>query len=186
METSPRGIAVYGASSRRIHPKYFEAAREVGKGIARAGLIVVNGGGSMGLMGATIDGALEAGGECIGVIPRFMDERGWAHDALTDLRVTETMHERKALMASLSRGVIALPGGIGTFDEMCEIMTWVQLELFHGPVVILNLDGFYDPFIQMLEKADAEGFMRTAKGILYVVATTPEEAVALATATPQE
>lgn len=179
-DISPIGITVYGASSRVIDKKYFEAARQVGREIARAGLATINGGGSMGLMGATIDGALEEGGKCIGVIPEFMHERGWAHGGLSDLRVTDSMHSRKALMAALARGVIALPGGIGTFDELCEILTWRQLELYLGNIVILNLDGYYNPFLEMLDKADKEGFMRTAKNDFYSVATTAEEAVRMA------
>lgn len=179
-EEPQKGITVYGASSQRIAPEYFEAAREVGAAIARAGVPLINGAGSRGLMGASIDGALSEGGSCIGVIPRFMADRGWSHPGIGDLRVTETMHERKALMASLSRGVIALPGGIGTFDELCEMLTWRQLKLYTGPVVILNTRGYYDAFLEVLSQADAEGFMRPAEQRLFVMTSDPAEAVRLA------
>ncbi|MDE6277820.1 MAG: TIGR00730 family Rossman fold protein [Muribaculaceae bacterium] len=175
-----KGIVVYGASSERIAPEFFDAARAVGAAIAHAGVPVINGAGSRGLMGATIDGALAAGGECIGVIPEFMAARGWAHEGIGDLRITPTMHERKALMASLSRGAIALPGGIGTFDELCEMLTWRQLGLYKGPVVILNTAGYYDPFLDMLAKAAAEGFMRAGSEHLFELTDDPLEAVRMA------
>lgn len=175
-----KGITVYGASSSHIAQEYFDAARMVGGEIARAGVPLINGAGSRGLMGASIDGALEAGGECIGVIPQFMADKGWAHPGISDLRVTASMHERKAMMASLARGVIALAGGIGTFDELCEMLTWRQLGLFKGPVVILNTNGYYDPFLAMLSRAGEEGFMRPCEGRLFELASDPVEAVRLA------
>lgn len=152
----------------------------VGRAIALAGVPLINGAGARGLMGAAIEGALAAGGRCIGVIPAFMAERGWTHPRLTDVRVTPTMHKRKSLMAQLSRGAIALPGGIGTFDELCEMLTWRQLKLYDGPVVILNTSDYYAPFIQMLEKAAADGFMRPGSDNLYLLTADPEEAVRLA------
>ncbi|MDE6310395.1 MAG: TIGR00730 family Rossman fold protein [Muribaculaceae bacterium] len=180
MNNTPTGIVVYGASSDRIAPEFKDAAEAVGRAIARAGVPLVNGAGAKGLMGAAIDGALAAGGSCIGVIPVFMAERGWTHHGLSDVRVTPTMHRRKELMAQLSRGAIALPGGIGTFDELCEILTWRQLKLYDGPVVILNTADYYAPFLQMLEKASADGFMRPGSENLYHVTSDPEEAVRLA------
>lgn len=180
MSDSQKGITVYGASSQHIAQEYFDAARTVGSEIARAGLPLINGAGAKGLMGATIDGALAAGGICTGVIPRFMADRGWSHPGLTTLHVTETMHERKALMASLARGAIALPGGTGTFDELCEMLTWRQLGLFKGPVIILNTANYYDRFLDMLRYADKEGFMRPADIPLFQVSADPAEAVRLA------
>lgn len=171
------GIAVYAGSSNNINPLYFEAAEAIGADIARRGLVTVNGGGDMGLMGATINGALAAGGKTVGVLPRFMMDKGWAHPQLTECLVVKDMHERKATMARLSHGVIALPGGIGTFEELTEMMTWRKLGLFKGNVVILNINGFYDPLLEMFRRAGDEGFMRNG---LADVTDDPLEAVALA------
>lgn len=169
------GIAVYGASAPGIAGVYFDFARRLGELIAERGLRVVNGGGRAGLMGATIEGALSAGGEVTGVLPRFMIEKGWAHTGLTTTIVTETMHERKRTMAELSAGAIALPGGVGTLDELFEIITRRQLGLYTGGVVIANVDGFYDRMLAQMDYATEEHFMR-GRG-LYSVALTPEEAL---------
>ena len=173
-------VCVYGASSSRIDPQFKEAAYAVGSLIARAGRPLVCGGGRGGLMARAIDGALDAGGTAVGVLPRFMVEREWQHLGLTRMFVTDTMHERKAAMASMSSAAIALPGGIGTLEELMEIMTWRQLKLFHGPVVILNTGGYYEPLLQMLSAMTQQGFMRPGEHRLYEVASTPEEAVKLA------
>jgi uncharacterized protein (TIGR00730 family) len=154
-----KGITVYCASSVRIDKKYFEAAEELGKKIAATGLPVINGAGRMGLMGAVNDSVLAAGGKAIGVIPQFMVDNGWQHTGLTEMHVVKTMHERKALMAELSCGAIALPGGIGTFEELMEIITWRKLGLYSGNVVIYNVDGYFDDLIAMLRHAIDEGFM---------------------------
>jgi uncharacterized protein (TIGR00730 family) len=154
-----KGITVYCASSVRIDKKYFEAAEELGKKIAATGLPVINGAGRMGLMGAVNDSVLAAGGKAIGVIPQFMVDNGWQHTGLTEMHVVKTMHERKALMAELSCGAIALPGGIGTFEELMEIITWRKLGLYSGNVVIYNVDGYFDDLIAMLHHAIDEGFM---------------------------
>lgn len=153
-------ITVYGASSSHIHSEYIDAARQVGRYLAEAGFTVVDGGGDCGLMGAVNDGCLEAGGRAVGIIPRFMVEKGWGHKGLTQTIVTEDMHRRKELMAACSQAVIALPGGIGTFEELLEIMTWRQLGLYGGKVVMLNTRGYYDRLLDMLEKAESDGFMR--------------------------
>lgn len=170
------GIAVYCASSSSVPEKYLEAAREMGRLIAQGGYTLVNGGGARGLMAATIEGAHSAGGHITGVLPHFMIERGWAHEKLTECIDTPSMHVRKHTMASLSVAVMALPGGVGTLDELCEMMTWHQLGLFKGPVIIVNTDGFYDPFIEMLTRMRALGFMRG--GVIPAhVAATPAEAM---------
>ena len=175
-----RGIVVYGASSSDIDSRYYDFARATGREIARRGYRLVNGGGRAGLMGASIEGALEAGGEVTGVLPDFMIERGWNHPRLTEMLSTASMHERKLTMARLSQGAIALPGGVGTLDELFEIITWRQLGLYDGNVVIANVSGFYDLLLEHLRHTDNEHFMR-AHG-LWQVATTPEEAVELAIA----
>lgn len=176
----PKGITVYCASSEKIAGAYFEAARELGREIAAAGVPLINGAGARGLMGAVNDGCLRAGGTCVGVIPEFMVERGWHHKGLQHLIVTGSMHERKETMARLSRGAIALPGGIGTLDELCEILTWRQLGLYTGSVVLLNVEGYWDAFMAMLSEAEAKGFMRQFDGRLFTVASTPAEAVKMA------
>lgn len=181
------GVTVYCASSSRIHPAYMELARETGRLIARAGYDVVTGGGRGGLMAAVIEGATEAGGHTIGVLPRFMMEREWNHPALSETIVTESMHERKHTLASLSVGAIALPGGVGTLDELFEIITWRQLKLFGGNVVICNARGFYDRLLDHLAFTAHEGFMRAeAPKRLWSVATTAAEAVEMATADPSD
>lgn len=173
-----KGIAVYCASAPDIDRVYYDFATELGSLIAKAGMPVINGGGRGGLMAATTDGALAAGGEVIGVLPRFMVEKGWDHNGLSRRIVTETMHERKMTIASMAAGAIALPGGVGTMDELFEIITWRQLGLYTGSVVIANVDGFYDLLLAHLEEATKRHFMR-GRG-LWSVATTPEEALRLA------
>lgn len=172
-----KGITVYCASSPSVDRIYFDAAVETGREIARLGLPLITGAGNMGLMGAVNDAAIAAGGETIGVIPSFMVERGWAHEGLSRLEVTDSMHTRKQTMASLSRGAIALPGGIGTLEELLEIITWRQLGLYDGNVVIYNVNGYYDRLIDMLDNAISQGFMRTDHSRLWHVAMTAEEAV---------
>lgn len=177
-----KAITVYCASSPAIDEEYFEAARELGRRIALSGACLVTGAGNMGLMGAVNDAAIAAGGETVGVIPEFMVSRGWHHDGLSRLIVTKDMHERKSLMASLAHGVIALPGGIGTFEELCEIITWRQLGLYSGNIVIYNVRGYYDPLLNMLDHAISEGFMRPDHNSIYQVVNNAEEAVAAALA----
>ena len=177
---SLRAVAVYCASSPKIASHYFDAAHDLGRELARADLAVVCGGGRSGLMAAVIDGALDGGGRAIGVLPSFMIDRQWHHLRLSQTIVTESMHERKATMASLSRAAIALPGGIGTFEELMEIITWRQLGLYAGNVVILNIDGYYDPLLEMLDRAIDQHFMNPDHRSLYSVTQSVEEAVALA------
>lgn len=171
------GIAVYSASSDNIDKAYFEAAERLGRLIAGRGATLVNGGGKMGLMAASTNGALAAGGNVIGVIPQFMVEAGRAHQGLTETIVTSTMHERKATMARLSRAVIALPGGVGTLEEVAEMMTWRKLHLFDGPVVILNINGYYDGLLLWLNRSVEEKF--TDYPLPWLVADTPEQAIDL-------
>ena len=123
------------------------------------------------------DATLKAGGTVVGVIPHFMVENGWCHSGLTELIRVETMHERKQRMADMSDAVIALPGGCGTLEELMEIITWRQLGLYHYPVVILNTNHYYDPLLEMLNRAEDEQFMRLQRRMLWQVAETPEEAM---------
>ena len=174
-----KNVCVYSASSTKIAPVYFAAAEELGRLLAMRGINLINGAGSIGLMAATSNAALQAGGTVTGIIPRFMVEQGWHHSGLTRLVETETMHERKQLMAQMSDAVIALPGGCGTMEELLEIITWKQLGLFLNPIVVLNVDGFYDPLLEMLQRAIDGNFMRPEHGSIWQVASTPEEAVEL-------
>lgn len=170
------GIVVYCASSSEVSKNYLDAAHEMGRLIAKAGYTLVNGGGYRGLMAAAIDGALEAGGKVTGVLPHFMIERGWAHKGLSRCIDTPSMHVRKETMALLSFAAIALPGGIGTLDELCEIMTWRQLKLFPGSVILVNVNGFFDPLIEMLNRMKQLGFMREREMPVKIV-ETPTEAM---------
>ena len=145
-----------------------EAARELGRSLAKRGLGVVFGGGKVGLMGVLADAALAAGGEAIGVIPEALVAREIAHNNLTELRVVHSMHERKTLMADLADAFIALPGGYGTFEEFLEAVTWAQLGIHSKPCGLLNVDGYYDALLKMLDRAACEGFIRAANRSLVL------------------
>lgn len=179
-----QSVCVYSASSTKIADCYFRAARELGELLGHHGIRLVNGAGNLGLMRACADASLEAGGQVTGVIPRFMVEQGWQHPGLTELIETEDMHTRKQTMARLSDGVIALPGGCGTLEELLEIITWKQLGLYLNPIVVLNTNGFYDPLLKMLDRAAEEHFMRPAHLDIWKVASTPTEAIDLLYSTP--
>lgn len=177
-------ITVYSASSGQVPAHYVEAARELGRLMAQGGHTLINGAGRTGLMGACADGCLEAGGEAVGVIPRFMVENGWQHPALTRLIVTDDMHSRKERMAEMADACIALPGGVGTLEELLEIITWKQLGLYRKPIVVLNVDDYFAPLLAQLERAVSQCFMRPQHAALWCVAETPAEAVRLAGETP--
>ena len=177
-------VCVYSASSTKINPVYFKAAEELGSLLAEHHIRLINGAGSIGLMCAVADAVLKNGGEVTGVIPRFMVEQNWHHTGLTELIEVESMHERKQKMANLSDGIVALPGGCGTLEELLEIITWKQLGLYRNPIVILNVNGFFDPLLEMLGKAIDENFMRQQHGDIWKVAQTPEEALRLLYETP--
>ncbi len=162
MSAPLRRVCVFCGSSRGNQTAYLAAAKEVGRVLAQHDIGLVYGGGNIGLMGALADAALAAGGHVIGVIPEALLAKEVGHRGLPDLRVVKTMHERKALMAELSDGFIALPGGFGTFEEFFEVLTWSQLS-FHGkPCALLNVAGFFDPLLKFLDHATAEGFVRPA------------------------
>lgn len=177
-------VCVYSASSTKIDAVYFQAAEALGRLLAEHHIRLINGAGSIGLMCSVADAVLKNGGEVTGVIPRFMVEQNWHHTGLTELIEVGSMHERKQKMASLSDGIIALPGGCGTLEELLEIITWKQLGLYLNPIIILNTNRFFDPLLEMLEKAIDENFMRRQHGDIWKVAQTPEEAVRLLYETP--
>ena len=152
-------VCVFCGSAPGARPSYSAAARELGGALARAGMTLVYGGGRLGLMGIVADAVLQGGGRVIGVIPRMLIERELAHPNLTRQHVVNTMHERKTLMAELSDAFVGLPGGMGTFDELVEIVTWAQLGLHAKPAVLANIDDYYRTLYAMLDNAVAEGFV---------------------------
>jgi len=162
-------ILVFCGSSPGRLPEYTESGAELGRLMAQRGLGVVYGGASVGVMGALADGALEAGGEVIGVIPRRLTELEIAHAGLTDLRIVETMHERKALMHELCDAVIALPGGAGTLDELFELFTWSQLGLHRKPMGLLDVADYWQPLLAFLDHAVYERFIRAAHRDMLLV-----------------
>ena len=170
-----KSIAVYCASSNKVRASFVEAAETLGAIFASHGIRLVYGDGGIGLMAAVAKGVLDAGGEAIGVIPRFMVEQGWNNPRSTETIVTETMHERKATICNISDAMVALPGGIGTFEELLECLTWKQLGLHNNPVVILNTDGYYDRLLACIDLMVEEQMMRPIHKNMYVVVSTPEE-----------
>lgn len=152
-------VCVYCASSNKIDQKFFDAAHELGRSLARNQVSIRYGGGNTGLMGAVAKSVLDHGGKVIGVIPRFMWDNKWGHEHLTEMIITETMHERKVSMLQDVDAVIALPGGVGTLEELLEIICWKKLGLFLKPIIIVNTDGYYQPLVDMLQRAVDENFM---------------------------
>ena len=147
--------------------------RKVGRLLGQRGIELVYGGGHVGLMGAVADGCLQDGGRVIGVIPEALKNKELAHTGLTELRVVGSMHERKALMADLADAFIALPGGYGTWDEFCEVLTWSQLGIQSKACAVLNVNGYYDPLLAMADRAVAEGFLRDAHRALLLADDDP-------------
>lgn len=168
-------ICVFCGSSKGARPAYAEAAQRLGEDLVRRGLGLVYGGGSIGLMGVLADTVLAAGGEAIGVIPGGLASRELAHAGLTEMHVVDSMHERKAMMASLCDGFIALPGGLGTFEETLEILTWAQLGIHRKPVAVLNVEGYWDGLRRLLAHAVEEGFVRPEYAALLLFGGTPAE-----------
>ena len=175
MKKEVKSIAVYCASSNKIRASFVDAAETLGAIFASHGIRLVYGDGGIGLMAAVAKGVLDAGGEAVGVIPRFMVEQGWNNPRSTETIVTETMHERKATICNISDAMVALPGGIGTFEELLECLTWKQLGLHSNPVVILNTDGYYDRLLACIDLMVEEQMMRPIHKDMYVVVSTPEE-----------
>ena len=152
-------VCVFAGASAGHKPSYADAAHDLGAMLASYGLGLVYGGGSSGLMGRVADGAVQGGGTVIGIIPKFLDRVEIGHAGVTKLHIIDTMHQRKEMMYAESDAFIVLPGGLGTLDETMEITTWRQLDLHKKPVIILNIDGYWDPLLAMLDAVFAEGFM---------------------------
>jgi uncharacterized protein (TIGR00730 family) len=172
-----KSACVYCASSEKSPAIYHEAASRLGAVLAEAGISVIYGGGSSGSMGRLASGALAAGGRVTGVLPKFMDELEWGHGSLTEMRVVDSMHERKRLMLELSDAVIALPGGCGTLEELFEAITWKRLGLYFGPIVMVNVNGFFDPCLELLNRTVEECFMDPRHATMWSVARDPEGVV---------
>jgi len=168
-----RRVCVYLGSSPGGDPAYRAATEALAQALAARGIGVVYGGGAVGLMGALADAALAAGGEVVGVLPRSLDEREVGHRGLTELHVVESMHERKALMADLSDAFVALPGGIGTLEELVEVYTWSQLGIHAKPVALLDVAGFWAPFVAWLDHAVRERFLRPEHRATLLVDADP-------------
>jgi uncharacterized protein (TIGR00730 family) len=177
MPASVGRICLFCGSSVGANPKYLAEAKSLGQLMARGGWGLVYGGTSVGLMGATADAALAGRAEVIGVLPQALQDREIAHRGLTKLHVVGSMHERKALMASLSDAFVALPGGYGTLDEFFEIVTWAQLNIHSKPCVLINTDGYYDFLLRFLHHATSEEFVRPANLKLVQVARDSVEAL---------
>jgi uncharacterized protein (TIGR00730 family) len=173
-----RRVCVFCGSSVGAHPDYWAAAEELGTLVAKQGIGLVYGGGRNGLMGVLADAALAAKGEVIGVIPRHLEAREVAHRGLSSLRVVDTMHARKALMADLSDAFIALPGGLGTMEEFLEVATWTQLGIHQKPLGLLNVQGYYDLLDQFLGRAVQDGFVRPEHRALISISDAPARLVA--------
>jgi len=169
-----KSICVYCGSADNLRPAYLEAASQMGAAIARRGLELWYGAGRTGLMGAVADGALGSGGRVIGVIPELFNTPRLAHMGLTRLEVVASMHERKGRMAQAADSFVALPGGYGTFEELFEILTWSQIGLHQKPVGLLNVLGYFDPLLNLVEHARSEGFIYAEHRSLLIHANTPE------------
>jgi uncharacterized protein (TIGR00730 family) len=169
-----RRVSVFCGSSTGADAAFGAAARTLGEALARRGLGLVYGGGNIGLMGLLADAVLAKGGEVIGVIPQALVDKELAHRGVTELRVVRSMHERKALMAQLADAFVALPGGYGTLEEFCEVITWAQLGIHRKPCGLLNVEGFYEPFLAQIKLAVDRHFIREQHQALLLVESQPE------------
>mgnify|MGYP001365146355 FL=1 len=166
-------VCVYCASSNQVAQHYFQAAEVLATALVKAGITIVYGGGGMGLMGRVADTAIQLGGSVTGIIPRFMKEVEWAHQSVTELVVVEDMHERKKKLIEGTDAVIALPGGSGTLEELFEVITLKRLGMYTKPIVILNINGFYDPLITLMERFISERFMAEYHREMWTVTNDP-------------
>lgn len=174
-----KSLCVFCGSSFGHREFFREMAAELGRRLGKNGIRLIYGGGNVGLMGVVANAALAHGGEVTGVIPQFLKDWEVAHLDVTELIVTQTMHERKAIMAERADGFVALPGGFGTLDELFEILTWKQLRLHAKPIVLLNVGGFFDPLIAMVDTMVAEGYVSAQSRQLLQVAATLDEVFSL-------
>lgn len=176
--SSLRNVAVFCASADGNHPIYHEAAESLGRLLAENNIGLVYGGAKVGLMYATAEAAMASGGRVIGVIPEVLVDLEVAHHGITELHITDTMHTRKALIGQHADAFIVLPGGFGTFEEMFEVLAWHTLKLHTKPILLLNINGFYDKLLSFLDHCIAEGMLKPKNREVLLVATTVEEALA--------
>ena len=170
-------LCIFCGSSKGNDPVYENSALELAEIIVNEGLTMVYGGGSIGIMGVLADKILSMNGNVIGVIPRFLYDLEVGHDNVTELIIVESMHERKQKMAEISDGFLALPGGFGTLEEMGEILTWIQLKLIRKPIGLLNINGFYDQFLDMLDNMVAAGFLKKNNRDILLSSKDPESII---------
>jgi uncharacterized protein (TIGR00730 family) len=170
-------LCIFCGSSKGNDPVYENSALELAEIIVNEGLTMVYGGGSIGIMGVLADKILSMNGKVIGVIPRFLYDLEVGHDNVTELIIVESMHERKQKMAEISDGFLALPGGFGTLEEMGEILTWIQLKLIRKPIGLLNINGFYDHFLDMLDNMVAAGFLKKNNRDILLSSKDPENII---------
>lgn len=170
-----KSVCVFCGSCSGSKAIYRETATAMGQAIAKRGMRLIYGAGNVGLMGIVADAAIKAGGEVIGVIPKFLVDKEVAHFGLTEMIIVNSMHERKARMADLADAFVALPGGFGTFEELCEVLTWSQLGLHNKPCGILNVAGYYDPLLALFDQAVTEQFLRSEYRSLVVSATDVDQ-----------
>ncbi len=179
MKSSIKRLCVFSGSSPGDRLEYTNAARQLGRELVKHGINLVYGGGDVGLMGVIADTVMSAGGEVIGVIPEFLAKKEVAHNDLTELRVVASMHERKALMSELADGFIAMPGGIGTFEELFEVLTWQQLGIQSKPCALLNTCGYFEHLLRLLDHAVTEQFLKSVHRDMLLTADTAEQVVEL-------
>ena len=179
-----RALCVYCGSSSQVRESHLQAARELGALAARAGVELVYGGGRVGLMGALAEAALAAGGRVVGIIPQHLEDLEVGHRGASEYLVVDSMHARKQLMAERSDAFCALPGGLGTLDETFEIVTWRQLKLHDKPVILVNIDGFWDPLLRLVEHQTAEGYLRGGSAGLFQVVDRVDQILEVASAAP--
>lgn len=170
-------VCVFAASSNRVNRRYYEAAGELGRLLAISEMEVIFGGGGIGLMGELANAVLKNNGKITGVIPQFMQDEGWNHNGVPEMIVTGSMSERKQLMTKMADAIVALPGGIGTLEELSEAITLKQLGLFTGPIVIMNTLNFYDRFLGFLNQMITENFMRKEHGEIWKVVNEPAKVI---------
>ena len=170
-----RRVSVFCASSAKVNGSYLEAAAELGQILSNAGIAANYGGGAVGLMGALADSMMSAGGSIRGIIPKFMVEQGWNHRKVKDMQVVADMHERKKYLTENIDAFIAMPGGVGTLEELLEMITLKQLALVLVPIIIINTNNFFDPFLEMLDRMVSEQFMRKIHTDIWTVVETPGE-----------
>jgi len=184
--TNIQSICVFCGASLGNRADFGEAAHQLGMELALHGITLVYGGGSTGMMGMIADSTLKHGGQAVGIIPRALSDREVQHNGLTELHIVDSMHERKALMAERSDAFVALPGGFGTYEELFEVITWAQLGIHHKPILVLNVDGYFNPLFRLIEEGVESGFIRQLDPALIRSTASVQEVIPLLQTLPDE